>query len=167
MLSYISVGKILKTHGLKGALKIRPYNLSGRFFEYSTEIFLYQNNFYKKYEIEQIQHLNELLVIKFCDIDTIEEAQKLKDIEIFVLKDSIPVEDDEILYIDIIGFKASFNSKIFGEVVNIANYGAGEIYVVKKQSGTEVLLPDQSQFIDKIDYDNKIIYFKDIDLLIS
>lgn len=166
MSSYITVGRIIKTHGLKGAFKLRPYNLSSRFYEYAPEVYIKQGETYISHTIEHVQFFKELLILKISGCLTIEIAETLRGQELFVKEDVIPVADDEILLRDLISFEAFFNGEQLGNISAVTNYGAGDIYVVESESGQKYFLPDQDAFVKEIDYDQCKIIFQDIDILL-
>ena len=80
-------------------------------------------------------------------------AEGLKGTEIFTLKSSIIDEDsDEILLSDLIGFKILNNdSKEIGEVVDILNYGAGDILEIQLygREKTALLSYNENSIIDQ------------------
>jgi len=163
-LELISIGKLTKTHALKGALKMRPFNIHTDFFNHTDKIYL-ENQ--KEYKIERIRLQNGNFIIELQGIKTITQAQEIVGKTIYIEKSVIPIEDDEILLNDMIGFDVIFNDEKIGEVFNFADYNAGLIYIVKTPSGKIYYLPDQKDFIENIDYDNKKIIFKDIEELLD
>ncbi len=163
MTEFIPIGKISKSHALVGAFKLRPYNINTNFFKYAEKVYIFLNNNYKEFKLEKSSKANENIIVKLFGINTPEEADKLKGFELFVLKSDIPVNNDEILLIDLLGFKACFNENIIGEITNFSDFGGGNIYVIKTVKDEELLLPDNDDFIDYIDYENKKIIFKNIE----
>ncbi len=163
MTDFIPIGKISKSHALVGAFKLRPYNVNTTFFKYAKKVFIQNGDTFKEFTVEKSNKANESVIIKLLGINTPEEADKLKGLELFVLKSDIPVNNDEILLIDLLGYKAYFNENFIGEISNFSDFGGGNIYVVKTLKDEELLLPDNDNFIDCIDYENKKIIFKNIE----
>ncbi len=163
-LELIPIGKLTKTHALKGALKMRPFNVNTEFFKYTDVIYLKNG---KKYKIVKIQPQNGVFIVTLDGINSIEEAETIKGSEIFVEKSLIQIDEDEILLSDMIGFKAVFNNQIIGEVFDFADYNAGFIYIVKNSKNENYYLPDNDDFIEKIDYDKGEIFFKNIEELLE
>jgi 16S rRNA processing protein RimM len=159
-LELISIGKLTKTHALKGAIKMRPFNIDTDFFKYTKIIFL-ENK--KEFKIEKIQKQNDGLILTLDGIKSIDDAKELQGLEVFIEKSKIPVDEDEILLADMIDFNVMVNNKLFGKIFDFADYSAGLIYIVKDNNDDKYYFPDRDEFIEKIDYEEKIIYFKDID----
>ena len=163
-LELIPIGRLTKTHALKGALKMRPFNVNTEFFKYTDTIYLKNG---KGYKIIKIQPQNGIFILTLGGINTIETAQELKGNEVFIDKSLIPIAEDEILLSDMIGFKVIFKDKIIGEIFDFADYNAGFIYLVKNDKNENYYLPDRDEFIEKIDYDKGEIFFKNIEELLE
>ena len=62
------------------------------------------------------------------------------------------VADDEIYHADLLGMEVSApNGEIFGSVLAIHDFGAGEIVEVKPVSGPSIMLPFDSGHVVEID----------------
>jgi len=164
MIELVSIGKLTKTHALKGALKMRPFNVNTDFFNYTDTIFLKNK---KDYKIKKFQLQNGIIILTLDGVNSIEEAELLKGQEVFINKKLIQVDDDEILLTEMIGFEAIFNKELIGKVSDFADYNAGLIYVVENDKEEKYFLPENDDFIEKIDYDLKKIFFKNIEELLE
>lgn len=163
-LELIPIGRLTKTHALKGALKMRPFNVNSDFFEYTDIIYLKNG---KEYRIEKIQPQNGVFILTLSGINSIEDAKKIQGNEVFIEKSLIPVKNDEILLSDMIGFKAIFNNEIIGEIFDFADYNAGFIYIVKNSKNEKYYLPDHDDYIERVDYEEGEIIFKNIEELLD
>jgi len=164
MIELVSIGKLTKTHALKGALKMRPFNVNTDFFNYTDTIFLKNQ---KEYKINKFQLQNGIIILNLDGVNSIEEAELIKGQEVFIDKSILAVDDDEILLTEMIGFEAILNGDIIGLVSDFADYKAGLIYIVENKSKEKYFLPEGDDFIEKIDYDLKKIYFKNIEELLE
>ena len=103
-------------------------------------------------------HKNNLLV-KFEGIDTVEEAEKFKNLQIKIDSENIEeLEENEFYFHEIIGCEV-FDEKgqSLGEVVEILTPGANDVWVIKSQNGKEILIPYIEDVVKKIDIENKRI----------
>jgi 16S rRNA processing protein RimM len=161
MMDYIYIGKIVNTHALKGEIRI----LSN--FEYKDKVFNIDNNLHIgndkiKYVIETIRKHKNLDMVKFFEINTINEALSLKGKNAYILKTDLKLRDNEYLDSDIIGLDAVFNNKILGKVSNINYYGVNKVIEISK-----ILIPFNDIFIENIDINSNKIIFKNIEGLIK
>ena len=94
----MELGKIVNTFGLKGEVKIWPY------VDYILKVKkVYINN--SKMEIERARRQKNVYVIKIKGIDTIEQAEKLKNYIIEMEREDAPELPKGTYYIsDLIGF---------------------------------------------------------------
>ncbi len=159
-MDYIYVGKIVNTHALKGEIRI----ISD--FEYNDRVFVSGNNLYvgeskKIYKIETHRKHKNFDMIKFSEIDSINEALGLKNQSVYFLKSELNLSSNEYLDNDIIGMEAIFNGNFIGKIDNINYYGSNKVLVIDK-----TLIPFNDNFIENIDIVNRKIVLKNIEGLI-
>lgn len=149
MMEYIYIGEIVNTHGLKGELKIRSD------FKYKKMIFtngfkLYINN--RKEEVEICNHRNfkDFDLITFCDHQDINEVLGFKSEKVYINKDDIKLGDNEYLNEDLIGLKCYTDGTYIGDVIDIINNKASDIFVICLDD-KEVMVPYVDEFVNKID----------------
>lgn len=157
----LKVGKIVNTHSLKGEVKvISSTDFEEQRFEKGTELLITRGNqVVKEVTVESYRtHKNNLLV-KFVGIDSIEEAEKLKNLQIKIDSDNIgELEENEFYFHEIIGCEVfDENGKSLGEISEILTPGANDVWVIKSQNGKEILIPYIEDVVKKIDVDNKKI----------
>ena len=157
----LKVGKIVNTHSLKGEVKvISSTDFEEQRFEKGTELLITRGNqVVKEVTVESYRtHRNNLLV-KFVGIDSIEEAEKLKNLQIKIDSDNIgELEENEFYFHEIIGCEVfDENGKSLGEISEILTPGANDVWVIKSQNGKEILIPYIEDVVKKIDVENKKI----------
>ena len=157
----LKVGKIVNTHSLKGEVKvISSTDFEEQRFEKGTELLITRGNqVVKEVTVESYRtHKNNLLV-KFVGIDSIEEAEKLKNLQIKIDSENIgELEENEYYFHEIIGCEVfDENGKSLGEISEILTPGANDVWVIKSQKGKEILIPYIEDVVKKIDVKNKKI----------
>ena len=157
----LKVGKIVNTHSLKGEVKvISSTDFEEQRFEKGSELLITRGNqVIKEVVVEGYRtHKNNLLV-KFVGIDTIEEAEKLKNLQIKIDSENIgELEENEFYFHEIIGCEVfDENGKSLGEIIEILTPGANDVWVIKGQNGKEILIPYIEDVVKKIDIENKKI----------
>lgn len=157
----LKVGKIVNTHSLKGEVKvISSTDFEEQRFEKGTELLITRGNqVVKEVTVESYRtHKNNLLV-KFVGIDSIEEAEKFKNLQIKIDSDNIgELEENEFYFHEIIGCEVfDENGESLGEISEILTPGANDVWVIKSQNGKEILIPYIEDVVKKIDVENKKI----------
>ena len=101
-----------------------------------------------------------MVLIKFTDINTVEEAEKLRNgILKIERKDAIPLEEGRYYIADLLQSRVyTETGKLLGILEDIYNTGSNDIYVVKNEIGKQILLPAIEDVIKQICLEeNKII----------
>ena len=152
---FILAGSILGLHGLKGYIKVKS------FLENPKDIFKFDEYFINKLSFSSILFKFNKKSVFICElegINSIEEAKKFVNKDIFICRLSLPKTDkDEIYLNDLISFKVELESGLcLGELVKFYDFGAGPIIGVK-HAHTEKMLPFSDNFIINIDQDLRVI----------
>lgn len=165
----IPIAKILTTHGIKGELKVSPL-LS------NSEILLQIKNFYLTKDKEnplEVENIRKgpgynIYLVKFKNID-FEKAQSLINQTLYIELEDLPsLEEDEFYYYQIIGFKIKDKKGYFwGEVKEIMPMGEYDLILVKTEKEEEFYLPLVEEYVEEIDFQNKVLLVKDIKELVE
>ena len=160
MNKYLELGQIVNVKGLKGEVKLNSFTDDNTKFERMPKVFIKQKGNLKEYEIEKVGYNKNQVIIKFKNIDTIEEAEKLRNSYIVVDRDIFGDLPEGVYYIaDLIGLDVFTESNEYlGKVDDIFSTGSNDVYVVKDELGKQKLLPGIDEVIKIIDIENgKII----------
>lgn len=160
MNKYLELGQIVNVKGLKGEVKVNSFTDDDTKFERISKVFLKQKNTLKEYEIEKVGYAKNQVIIKFKNINTVEEANNLRNSYIVVDREIFGELPDGVYYIaDLIGLDVYTESNEYlGRVDDIFNTGSNDVYVVKDEFGKQKLLPGIDEVIKKVDLEsNKII----------
>ena len=152
---FILVGSIIGLHGLRGYLKVKS------FLENPKDIFKFDEYFINKLSFSSILlkfNKKSVFICELVGINSIEEAKKFVNNDIFICKSSLPKTDkDEIYLNDLISFNVELESGLYlGELVKFYDFGGGPIIGVK-QGHAEKMLPFSNNFIINIDQDLRVI----------
>jgi 16S rRNA processing protein RimM len=114
----------------------------------------------QKYEIEKVGYAKNQVVLKFKNIDTVEEAEKLRNSYILINRNDLEDLPEGVYYIaDLIGLKVyTETGEYLGIVDDIFQTGSNDVYVVKNDLGQSKLLPGIDKVIKEINLpESKII----------
>ena len=159
MNKYLELGQIVNVKGLKGEVKVNSFTDDNTKFERISKVFVKQKNTLTEYEIEKVGYNKNQVIIKFKNIDTIEEAEKLRNSYIIVDREIFGELPEGVYYIaDLIGLDVYTESNEYlGKVDDRIQKGSNDVYVVKDELGKQKLLPGIDEVIKKIDLkENKI-----------
>lgn len=146
------IGKVLRPHGVRGSLKIQSYMDTPYSFSEMKTIFVKGI----EYKIEKVQPSDSSVILKLEGIDSIEDAQNLRNAELTTPKEQAPELPQGRFYIDdLIGCKVFSNKKEIGELFEILQYGSADIYCVNGKK--KVMFPYVGNVVESIDIKNKKI----------
>ena len=109
-----------------------------------------------------------MLLVKIKGIDTIEQAEKLRNKEVYVSRESLDELEEGSYYIeDLLGLEiVDMNDNRIGTLKYIWSTGANDVYEVETKEHGNIYLPAIKQVIKKVDIENKKIYVEIMEGLI-
>ena len=130
MQNLLEIGKIVKTHGIKGAVKIISY-LDGVNFSIFKDVFIGEKLFPAK--ITKVLPLNnDAFSVTIDIIPNIEEAEKFKNQSVFIDRSIYPDFRDKLYLSDLINkLVLDENGNMLGTMVDFEEYGASTILTIK------------------------------------
>jgi len=151
------MGKVLRPHGLRGVLRIRSYAQSIKSFKKGQCIFLrLPDGREREYTLSSLKPHKNLLLMKLREIGSIDEAETLREGDIFIRKaDLIKKRPDEFYWYELIGTRVYLSSgKYLGCICNVMETGSNDVYFVRT-GDREILIPAIYDVVKKIDVKKK------------
>lgn len=126
----IIVGKIGAPYGVKGWTKINTYTDEPEGIFYYVPWILSDG---KEYRIDQWRPHGKGLVAKLVGIDTRDDAERIKNLDITITPDQLPaLEEDEFYWRELQGMKVvNLNGYNLGIVKEVFNTGANDVLSIK------------------------------------
>ena len=143
MEQFFQVGVITSTHGLKGEVKVYPTTDYPERFEEIKEVLLDTGRSKMVLEIQSVRYFKNQVILKFKGINDINDIEKYKQCSLWVTRENAtPLYEDEYYIADLIGCKVHLeDGSEFGELVQVMQTGANDVYVINMKDGREVLIP--------------------------
>ncbi|MDI6602252.1 MAG: ribosome maturation factor RimM [Thermoanaerobacteraceae bacterium] len=153
MLDYLIVGKIVNTKGLAGEVKVYPTTQYPERFDELAFVYIESNGKKKQYDIEHVSYTKKFVILKLKDIDSIEDAEKLKGNFLYVDRShAIELSEDEYFWGDIIGLNVYDTQKNYlGKIHEIYSPGSNDVYEIIDQNENKILIPAIADVVKKID----------------
>lgn len=153
------LGKITKTHGVKGELIIWLDVDFPEDYEEMESIFLEVKGELVPYFIEDLQIRGSKSIIKFEEIDSFDDAKKLVDCDVYLPEDNLPeLNEDQFYYHEIIGFDVvdASHGKL-GKIIGVFENNSQDLIGMEYQ-GVEVLIPISDEIVKTIDREKKELH---------
>ncbi len=150
--SLVPVGKVVKTHGVRGAVKIFPYGETLGEMEAGEKLILVEGKEQRELTLSGLRTQQRSWIGQFEEIGSVEQAQILKDKELFVDKDRLPrLPEGEYYHFQLIGLRVETkDGKPLGTLSSIIGTGSNDVYVVESE-GNELLVPAIEDVISEVD----------------
>lgn len=167
----LKVGKIVNTHSLKGEVKvISSTDFEEERFKKGSKLLITRGNqLIREVIVESYRNHKNFLLVKFEGIDSVEEAEKLKNLQIKIDSDEVgELEENEFYFHEIIGCQVfDENDRNLGEIIDILTPGANDVWVIKGEKGKEILIPYIEGVVKQIDIINKKVNIEVMEGLID
>lgn len=128
-MNLLEVGKILRPHGIKGAVKVECF-VDGHFSMFK-DVFVTEKR--AKAKVKNVQSLNgDFYIVTLDIIPDVDTAEKFRNQSIYIDRDLYPQFKDQVYLSDLIN-KPILNEKDeqIGYMVDYEDYGASVILTIK------------------------------------
>ncbi len=161
MIDFFLVAQIIAIEGDKGFLKIESYADSPERFYSLKKVYLDFWGEKKMFSLQFVKRKKENIIIKFRDFDDKVSVEMLVGKDVFIDSgDLIQLPEGRFYIHDIVGCKVTRNNVELGKVVDVYSLNANDVYVIRKVTGEEILIPAVREFIDNVNIANKVIVLK-------
>lgn len=161
---YLETGKIVNVHGLKGEVKVYPWcDTPELLCEFDI---LYFNQGKQPIEIEHSRVQKNMVIMKIKGIDTVEQANTLRNRVIYLNRDDLLLDDDTYFIQDLIGMQVydADNNTFYGILSDVLETGANDVYTIKNEElHKEFLIPAIPQVVISTDIDNNIMKIRPLE----
>lgn len=168
---FISVGKILNFHGIKGEAKVGYSKNRQDFFGTLSFVYIKKDSKYEKLEIVSCRQNKNFLIIKFKGIDSINDIIPYKGSLLFVTENIIRknLDEDEFLIDELVGMGVvdSKTQESLGFVIGVSNNGATDLLSIKTNTKHICLIPFVKAIVPNVDIKNKKITINNIEGLLE
>ena len=151
----LMVGQIVNTHGLRGEVKIVPWTDYPEVFEDFEYVYTDIKKQKTTFEISNIKYQKANLIVKFKGIDHIDDAEKLKNQELYVDREQLGEPEEGYYICDLLGcIVKTDEGETLGELIDVFATGSNDVYTVRREDGKQILLPVIDDVILSVDIEN-------------
>ena len=160
---FLECGKIINTHGVKGTVKAESWCDSPYILADLERVYTEENGRPKEYKVMNASVFKQFVLLELEGVVGMDAAIAMKNKTIYANRDDIELEEGDFFIADLIGLSVIDidSGEKYGEVTDVINNGASDIYVIKTGNG-EAMMPAVDEFVKEIDLD-KGIYVRPIE----
>ena len=160
MKEFLEIGKVNNTHGLRGEVKLEMWCDSIDYLRQLEKVYL-DDKGNKSLSLVSARPQKNIAILKFSEINSIEEAEGLKNKILYCNRNDAEIEEGAYYLADIIGSRVVDieTGREYGKIVDIMNYGSSDIYDVLKDK-KHYLIPAIDDVVKEIKTDEQIVLIK-------
>lgn len=155
----IDIGKIVGTYGYQGMVRIMPLTDFPERFKKLKTVILWQNGKAKNVMVEAARPYGEFYLLKLQGIDSLEKAKDYRNSMLKIDESQLyPLPAGYYYHFQLQGLSVYDEEKGFlGELTEVLETGANDIYVVQSPEHGEILLPAIKDVILAVNLEKKIM----------
>tara|TARA_Y100000031_G_scaffold40119_1_gene45474 strand:- start:82222 stop:82776 length:555 start_codon:yes stop_codon:yes gene_type:complete len=154
----LCVARIATAHGIKGYVRAKIFMENPHDIEDYNPLFTSETGAETLHVTLKNPIKNQWLV-EIGGVSDRTEAEKLRNLDLYINADALPeAEDGAFYYKDLIGLTAyDDKGETVGKVINVDNFGSGDLLEIKPMDGESFYLPFKDEFSGNIDLKAKTI----------
>lgn len=158
--NYFVIGKIVNTQGVKGEMRVIPSTDVVERFELLDEVYIDRKGSREAFSVEGVRYHKQFVLLKLKGIDDMTTAEKYKESLVKIPEEwAIPCEENEYYIRDLYDMTViDENNNKIGIIKDIIFTGANDVYIVKPDTGKDILIPAIKECILKVDVKEKKMY---------
>ncbi len=156
-MDFITVGKIVKPQGIKGEVKVMLYTNYPDALKSVSNFFIKNNSQTLKAKTVSVRF--GFAYILFEGYNSRNMAEQLRNCELEVKKSDFEIkEENTFLISEIIGCKLyNLQNKQIGEIVNIEQFGAADVWHYTTQNNRTYVFPYVSEIVKDVNIKQKTV----------
>ena len=146
----LEAGQIVNTHGIRGAVRIKPWSDDAEFLTLFDRFFIDG----KERAVRSSSVHKGMLLCQLAGVDTVEQAVLLKGKTVWIDRDDVALEEGRYFVQDLLGLRVVDETRgELGTIADVLNLPASDVYVVKNEAGREWMIPVVDEFVGDVDLD--------------
>lgn len=151
--SRVCLGVIVGAHGVRGGVKVKPFTDDPQAVAAYGPVETKDGS--RRFRIETAGMAKDAVICRLEGVNDRDQAEALRGTELYVDRARLPKVDEEEgwYYADLIGLAAvGIDGRVYGRVVGVQNFGAGDlIEVARPEGGLTVLVPFTDENVPSVD----------------
>ena len=150
--AFLVVGKLRRPHGVQGEIPLELFSKLLELLDPEQTVFVGERH--QPLLVEASRWKNDLLLLKFHDLDDRTAAEALTNALVYVKTSQLPsLDEGEYYYHQLIGLDVYEEEEFLGVLTEVLQTGANDVYLVTDAAGKETLIPDTDEVILEINAD--------------
>ena len=158
---YLVIGEVLRPHGVRGEVRMRVLteNRDGLLeLEYLYLSASAVDTRRIRVDVNGIRFNKAYALLSLAGYRSRDEAERLRGNLVLIDREqAAPLEGEQYYLFQLIGLRVYSDDQEIGQVKEVLETGANDVYVVDSPAHGELLLPAHEETIVSIDFDSRVI----------
>jgi 16S rRNA processing protein RimM len=151
----IALGVITGAHGIRGAVKVKPFTESPENFSAYGPL---HDEAGQRYKAKIERQVKDQLICRLEGISDRNAAEALRKTWLYIDRDQLPDDQDHFYQVDMIGAEVQDeNGQVVGTAAGFFDFGGGEMIEVTRNDGGKVMLPFALSLRQSVDVETATI----------
>lgn len=154
---YLECGKIINTHGFRGAVKLESFCDTPRDLAALPAFWLEEKGIYHPLKVLKASVLGLFVIAELEGVTDEDKANALRGKTVYAAREDIRLSGDAFFLADVIGLpvKHAETGETLGTILSVDTRGKNALFTVKTQFG-EALLPNVAAFVKRVDVEDAV-----------
>lgn len=160
---YVAVGRVVRPHGVRGVLLVAAISPLLESLREGSAIWLGDGQFQSR--VSYIRPHRQRYLLALEDLTDRSQAEAWREAEVSIgMEAGTELPEGSYFYWQVIGLQVRTESgEPLGGIASIIETGANDVYVVKDDAGSEVLLPAIGEVVQEVDLEKGVMTVRLLD----
>ncbi len=157
---YLEVGKIVGTHGVKGAARVQVWADSPDFLKQFKYLYT-DDSGNNKLTVLKVQPHGNISIVIFKGVESIEHAESFRNTTLYIDRKDVKLPEGRYFVTDLIGITVydADNNRVYGKISDVSETGANDVWHIEN-NGKEYLIPVIEEVLIKVDTENEEAFIR-------
>lgn len=148
---YLEIGKIVNTHGVRGELKVEPWCDGADFFQSFETLYLDAAG-EEPVQVKAVRSHGNMVLLTLGEVTSFEQAERLKNKVLYMNRADAKLTEGAYFLQDLIECRIldEETEQVLGVIQEINNFGASDIWRIKRNGREDVLIPNIPDVVREI-----------------
>jgi len=152
--AFVLIGCLQRAHGVRGEIAMRVLTDFPQRLRRGKKVFLGSDH--RQYILSAVRTKEPLLLLSFEGVDSREEAQPLTNLDVFTAVRELPtLPEGSFYHHQLIDLQVFEEDNLVGQISQVLETGANDVFVVQETGGGELLLPNIPSVILHVDLEKQ------------
>ncbi len=151
---FVSLGRLGRPHGVRGEIRMQVWSQSPEaYLQVGKTVYLGETH--HPVTVRSARIHGDMFLLAFEEYLDRSAVSVLNNQTVFVPVDELPpLDDDEVYLYQLLGLRVVTDTgQVLGNLEEILETGANDVFIVRGEKGEEYLLPDIDEVVHSIDLD--------------